>query len=136
MKTVLDILKAIEHHATHTDDIAERSRTALGVLTSLPRSKWAVLRRELCEIEMYSFNLQVIDSALFVLVLDQYKPKDIHYAAANMLHGTNLMKENSVTQVGSCLNRWYDKLQLVVCGDGTSGLVFEHSVVDGHTALR
>jgi len=94
------------------------------------------VRNDLCEIEQNRFNLQVIDSALFVLVLDQYKPKDIHYAAANMLHGTNLMKEKDVTQVGSCLNRWYDKLQLVVCGDGTSGLVFEHSIIDGHTALR
>ena len=46
------------------------------------------------------------------------------------------MKEKDVTQVGSCLNRWYDKLQLVVCGDGTRGLVFEHSIIDGHTALR
>ena len=85
---------------------------------------------------MNRFNLQVIDSALFVLVLDQYSPKDIHHAAANMLHGTNTMKEKDVIQVGSCLNRWYDKLQLVVCGDGTSGLVFEHSIIDGHTALR
>jgi len=44
--TVLDILKAIDHHARNTDDIAERSRTALGVFTSLPRSKWAVSRQE------------------------------------------------------------------------------------------
>ena len=95
-----------------------------------------MVRSELCETEMNRFNLQVIDSALFVLVLDHYSPKDIHYAAANMLHGTNLMKDKDVTQVGSCLNRWYDKLQLVVCGDGTSGLVFEHSIIDGHTALR
>lgn len=34
------------------------------------------------------------------------------------------------------MNRWYDKLQLIVCKDGTSGLIFEHSIIDGHTALR
>lgn len=94
------------------------------------------LRQELCSSEENCFNMQIIDSALFVLVLDQYVPKDISYTAANMLHGTNIMKEEDVTQVGSCLNRWYDKLQLVVCGDGTAGLVFEHSIIDGHTALR
>lgn len=31
---------------------------------------------------------------------------------------------------------WYDKLQLIVCKDGTAGCNFEHSAIDGHTALR
>jgi len=39
-------------------------------------------------------------------------------------------------QVGTCLNRWYDKLQILVCGDGSAGVNFEHSAIDGHTALR
>lgn len=53
-----------------------------------------------------------------------------------MLHGVNELDEMETLQIGSCLNRWHDKLQLIVCEDGTSGLSFEHSVVDGHTALR
>ncbi len=39
-------------------------------------------------------------------------------------------------QAGSCCNRWYDKLQVIVCNDGRAGINFEHSAIDGHTALR
>ncbi len=39
-------------------------------------------------------------------------------------------------QAGSCCNRWYDKLQIIVCQDGRAGINFEHSAIDGHTALR
>ena len=84
-------------------------------------------------------SLRIVDSALFVLVLDDYTPCDIKEAASNMLHGTYKLKpdENGVDyQIGTCSNRWYDKLQIIVCADGTSGINFEHSAIDGHTALR
>lgn len=99
-----------------------------------------------------------------MLVLDNFEPKDIHEAAANMLHGTyNLRTEDNLIdyqvcmyvirlirvaylitlnpmkislQAGSCCNRWYDKLQIIVCRDGRAGINFEHSAIDGHTALR
>lgn len=70
-----------------------------------------------------------------MLVLDDFIPKDIHAAASNVLHGTNILTDGD-NQIGTCMNRWYDKLQLIVCKDGTSGLIFEHSIIDGHTALR
>jgi carnitine O-acetyltransferase len=97
-------------------------------------------REELCKTEANATALRIIDSALFVLVLDDFVPADINEAAANVLHGTNRLKDDDGTgddaQIGTCLNRWYDKLQLIVCRDGTSGLIFEHSIIDGHTALR
>ena len=34
------------------------------------------------------------------------------------------------------MNRWYDKLQLIICENGVAGVNFEHSFVDGHTVLR
>lgn len=34
------------------------------------------------------------------------------------------------------MNRWYDKLQIIVCENGVAGVNFEHSFVDGHTVLR
>lgn len=73
---------------------------------------------------------------MFILVLDDFAPADIHAAAANALHGTNELIENDTLQIGSCLNRWYDKLQVIVCKDGTSQINFEHATIDGHTALR
>ena len=38
--------------------------------------------------------------------------------------------------MGTCLNRWYDKLQIIVCANGAAGVNFEHSSADGHTVLR
>jgi carnitine O-acetyltransferase len=83
---ILDILKAIQKHADALDPV-EASKEALGVLTSLPRTQWAVTRNELCETEVNATALHVIDSALFVLVLDDYEETDINDAASNMLHG-------------------------------------------------
>lgn len=94
-------------------------------------------KQELCNShERNTLALKVIDSALFVLVLDDFIPSDIHAAASNALHGTNQLKESNMLQVGSCINRWYDKLQIIVCKDGTSQINFEHATIDGHTALR
>jgi len=39
-------------------------------------------------------------------------------------------------KTGTCSNRWYDKLQIIVCNNGSAGVNFEHSSIDGHTALR
>jgi len=133
-----DILRAIKKHA-NLMNAEESSRQALGVLSSLPRSSWAKARTALCESsEQNAAALSIIDSALFVLVLDDFAPNDVHELAANMLHGMNLLAddETETYQVGSCLNRWYDKLQLIVCEDGKAGCNFEHSGIDGHTALR
>jgi carnitine O-acetyltransferase len=117
---ILDILAAIKAHASQIDQ-EEASRSALGVFTSLPRSRWADARRELSKLETNKKALRVIDSALFVLVLDDYETPNVDAAAANMLHGTNQLAKDDTLQVGTCLNRWYDKLQLIVCTNGTAG---------------
>lgn len=52
----------------------------------------------------------------------------------NMLCGTSKLKNG--VQIGTCTNRWYDKLQIIVCENGAAGINFEHSGVDGHTVLR
>ena len=134
---ILEILQAIEKHASETDP-ETASKEAIGVLTSLPRSEWSQIRAELSLSEENQKSLHVIDSALFVLVLDDFTAPDIHKAAANMLHGTQTLidKGDHFQNVGTCLNRWYDKLQLIVCADGLSGVNFEHAAIDGHTALR
>jgi carnitine O-acetyltransferase len=221
---VLDILEAIQKNAKqYTPE--EAATTALGILTSLDRKTWGKVRFELSQIAMNNEYLIIIDSSLFVLVLDEYIPTSSHDAAANMLHGSYQMKplsplsttirttttptmspgksryggstsyngngsnasgstttrkprhnlrnkhnsssppgkdknknnniataatnndhdthkstttdgEGPLYQVGSCCNRWYDKFQIIVCGDGTAGINFEHSAIDGHTALR
>jgi carnitine O-acetyltransferase len=111
---ILEILKGIQKHAA-LETPEEVIKSALDVYSSLKRSEWALARKELVKVQIEknaSALLQIIDSALFVLVLDDFTPSDIHSVASNMLHDTTW-------QTGSCLNRWYDKLQLIVCKDGT-----------------
>lgn len=152
---IVCILEAIQAHATKIDSTQDENQqkylnsvSALGVLTSLERNEWAKAREEMIKNSPKNAeSFQLIDSALFVLVLDDYVPKNKHDAAANMLHGSYQLaewKEKAGTcgmahleyQAGTCTNRWYDKLQIIVTADGGAGINFEHSAIDGHTALR
>ena len=136
---IFDILTAIKADASKVAPEIS-SKNALGVLTTLPRREWATARDILVSHSTQNATaLDIVDGALFVLNIDDCVPQDIHEAAANMLHGTyNLRSQDNLIdyQAGSCCNRWYDKLQLIVCQDGRAGVNFEHSAIDGHTALR
>lgn len=159
---IVDILGAIRSDSRDMP-LSEAGKCALGVLTSMPRGSWAKTRKSMVEASpKNAASLRIVDSALFVLVLDDYKPSDVDETASNMLHGTYKLSpdENGVDyQIGTCSNRWYDKLQvslrncgscsadaysnilprvlqIIVCADGKSGINFEHSAIDGHTALR
>jgi len=150
---IKDILHAIRNDSNNVDVISSATE-AIGVLTTQDRNCWACARQALIEgSEHNAAALAIVDSALFVLTLDDYVPSSVHDAASNMLHGsyalTTCKSSSSVSgnenngngslieyQAGTCINRWYDKLQIIVCADGTAGLNFEHSAVDGHTALR
>lgn len=150
---IIQILSRIVQDGKSTP-LEESIENALGALTSLPRKMWAVTRSQLIEMsEQNASVFDIIDTALFVLVLDDYVPENVHDAAANMLHGTHFMKKREMIttelnadnhesnfgqeyMAGTCCNRWYDKLQIIVCSDGSAGVNFEHSAIDGHTALR
>lgn len=136
---IVDILRAIQNESREAP-LSEAGQRAIGVLTSLPRGDWAKARKAIVDSSpKNAASLRIVDSALFVLVLDEYIPCDVHEMASNMLHGTYKLKrdEKGVDyQIGTCSNRWYDKLQIIVCADGMSGINFEHSAIDGHTALR
>ena len=152
---LVDILTAVYNNSRQTDE-ATAARTSLGVLTTvLPRHHWANVRATLsaqCE-HGNEQCLTIIDSALFVLVLDDnVLPNTVDEAAADILHGTlkdlpasaeqNDANESGnhdlspPSQYGSGYNRWYDKLQIIVCGNGTAGINFNNSAIDSHTALR
>jgi carnitine O-acetyltransferase len=75
-----------------------------------------------------------VDNALFIVCLDDAAPGDLAELCANFLCGTYEL--DGGVQIGTCTNRWYDKLQIIVCADGAAGINFEHTGVDGHTVLR
>ncbi|KAG1758185.1 carnitine acetyl transferase [Suillus occidentalis] len=135
-REVLRNLQAICKDADKTP-ITEVARTAIGVLTTENRKTWSSLRHELAEDKTNAACLRLVDDALFVVCLDDAAPgrDGVGVLARNGEKGEDLAALCSV-QVGTCTNRWYDKLQIIVCADGAAGVNFERTGVDGHTVLR
>lgn len=128
-------LQTIIDDATQTP-IQEAAKGALGVLSTENRRVWSGLRDVLTreEASNNADSLSIVDSALFVLCLDYTEPKSTAALCQNMLCGTSEVEKG--VQIGTCTNRWYDKLQIIVCKNGSAGINFEHTGVDGHTVLR
>ncbi len=128
-------LQVIADDAEQTP-IQEAAKGAIGVLSTENRKTWSHLRDILTKEEGSNNSecLNIVDSALFMICLDYTEPTDVSELCGNMLCGTNEVIRG--VQVGTCTNRWYDKLQIIVCKNGSAGINFEHTGVDGHTVLR
>lgn len=116
--------------------IQDAAKGALGILSTENRKVWSGLR-DILQREPGSNNadcLNIVDSALFIICLDYTEPSSPEALCTNMLCGTSAIEKG--VQVGTCMNRWYDKLQIIVCRNGSAGINFEHTSVDGHTVLR
>ncbi|KAK4151038.1 hypothetical protein C8A00DRAFT_36345 [Chaetomidium leptoderma] len=126
---------------TVIDDAAQTpiqlaAKGALGVLSTENRKTWSGLRDVLMK-DPGSNNadcLSIVDTALFVVCLDYTEPATAAALCQNMLCGSSEIEKG--VQIGTCTNRWYDKLQIIVCKNGSAGINFEHTGVDGHTVLR
>lgn len=110
-------------------DIDERCRSTpaafpVGVLTALPRERWAALRRRLAAIPGNEELLESVETALFAVCCDEAVPEDFSDLGAALL-------------AGEAANRWYDKsVQFVVFPDGGAGIVMEHAGTDGSVMVR
>jgi carnitine O-acetyltransferase len=90
------------------------------------RDKWAALKSDLSEDPENRKNFEEIDSALFVVCLDDTNPQNLSHFCQIALYGGR-------HNVG---NRYYDKLMLFFCPNGEGGCVIEHTAVDGITVFR
>ena len=99
--------------------------TSPGLLTSLPRRKWATLRSHLLELSPYNkTSLEEIEKALAVFIIDDQEPES----------ESELFKHFFCSNPA---NRWYDKsLQFILNDNGDLGINYEHSGVDGTTLGR
>ncbi|CCK72532.1 carnitine O-acetyltransferase YAT1 KNAG_0K01690 [Huiozyma naganishii CBS 8797] len=124
-------------------------RLPFGVFTTESRRIWSNIRDYVAQSEDKTNwkNVKLIDSALFVICLDDVAfddtPQGQQELATSMLCGTSKVQLDFKSaamplniQSGTCLNRWYDKLQLIVTMNGKAGINFEHTGIDGHTVLR
>ncbi|RHY33667.1 hypothetical protein DYB32_002017 [Aphanomyces invadans] len=107
---------SLGHISTHG---ASSTAPNIAVLTSEDRDVWANVRTNLRQEPVNKASLDAIDSALFVLVLDDSTYTDDSALSAATLHGKN----------GA--NRWFDKLQLIAYPDGHIAVNFEHTFSDG-----
>ncbi|KAI5956150.1 YAT1 [Candida margitis] len=118
--------------STASTDVAKSS---FGVLTTENRRLWANVRNNLIGTNKVNKEvLSIIDSALFIVCLDDIELEDLSELAQNMLGGLSILDKG--IQVGTCTNRWFDKLQIIITKNGKAGINFEHTGVDGHTVLR
>lgn len=114
----------------------EIAKSSFGVLTTENRRIWAKIRSSSTIVDNPNNSeiLSIIDSALFVICLDDLVLNDLSDLSKNMLCGLSILDKG--VQVGTCTNRWYDKLQIIITQNGKAGINFEHTGVDGHTVLR
>ncbi|KAL7414063.1 acyltransferase ChoActase/COT/CPT [Mrakia frigida] len=134
-RDILSNLTAIVTDADKTP-IHEVAQGSIGVLSTENRKVWSTIRNHIMT-PAKGHNascLRVVDSALFVVCLDDISPEGVKELCGNFLCGT--YKLDKGVQVGTCTNRFYDKLQIIVCANGAAGINFEHTGVDGHTVLR
>ncbi|KAI0972643.1 acyltransferase ChoActase/COT/CPT [Xylaria arbuscula] len=98
---------------------------AVGALTSENRDVWTDARKILLEASpKNAAALEAIESASFVVCLDDASPVTLEERARQYWHGDGQ-------------NRWYDKpLQFIVNDNGTSGFMGEHSMMDGTPTHR
>ncbi|KAI1203961.1 acyltransferase ChoActase/COT/CPT [Nemania serpens] len=98
---------------------------AVGALTSENRDVWADARKILLDASpKNAAALEAIESASFVVCLDDASPVTLEERAHQYWHGDGQ-------------NRWFDKpLQFIVNDNGTSGFMGEHSMMDGTPTHR
>eukprot|EP00942_MAST-04A_sp_MAST-4A-sp1_P014945 g14945.t1 len=97
----------------------------LGALTLWDRTNWSNTRERFVNTLNNQNVMEMIDSALFAVCLEDDIPKSESDQLLRMLTGSN----------GK--NRWHDKsFQIVVRPDGVSCMTFEHSWGDGVAVLN
>jgi carnitine O-acetyltransferase len=83
----------------------EVAQNAVGLLTTENRKIWSSLRQNLIQSNRNNAQcLSVVDSALFMVCLDDKAPQDLATLCGNFLCGSYEMVNG--VQVGTCTNRW------------------------------
>ncbi|CUM62735.1 uncharacterized protein PRCAT00000292001 [Priceomyces carsonii] len=108
---------------------------AIGSLTTQSFDYWKLARLELTKSNAQ--NLEIIDDALFVVVLDSSNSPQTDQEKTSILsHGSSELLQGTNFQVGSCTSRWYDKLQLIVTKNAVAAVVWESTSMDSTAILR
>jgi len=113
------------HAVVKASEEAGQNRDALGALTGMERTRWAMAREELRQIDPANIDsLVTIEQALFAVAIESESPGDIIELSRELLHGNPA-------------NRWYDKsFTYIAYPNGRIGMNFEHAGLDGTTVIN
>lgn len=114
----------------------------VGLFTGWKRSSWAEVRTNLRNDVRNRRNMELIETALLVICLDEPLPTSFNCRLQRGGRGVcagNRDETNLILQMlhggGSDYNsgnRWFDKtLQVIISGDGACGICYEHSPAEG-----
>jgi len=133
--TIDELSQVLDQLVKEIDYVDNPNSTAIGSITSDSFKHWKNSRDYLQK--EFKENLNRIDAALFVLVLDHSSPnvENSEELAKTISVGSLNIDENGV-QTGSCTSRWYDKLQLIVTKNSTAGIIWDSFTSDGTCVLR
>ena len=106
-------------------EASKQDEFPIGALTGENRDKWATARDALIKISPENKKaLNAIESSVIVLCLDNFSPVTVEEGAWQLWQGNGAR------------NRFFDKQELVVFDNGSSGYNGEHSTMDGTPTLR
>ncbi|KAF9885007.1 polyketide synthase [Aspergillus nanangensis] len=103
----------------------ELDRSNLTIFTSDNRHPWAETRQALQQLDSNNAaSIATIEASAFIVALDEATP----------LNATERARQFHFGGENDAANRWQDKsIQFVVCSNGVSGIVGEHTMLDAMT---
>eukprot|EP01122_Echinamoeba_exundans_P012613 TRINITY_DN531_c0_g1_i2.p1 TRINITY_DN531_c0_g1~~TRINITY_DN531_c0_g1_i2.p1 ORF type:complete len:672 (-),score=160.91 TRINITY_DN531_c0_g1_i2:64-1950(-) len=114
------IIEAVDHGKVSKQPL-------VGLLTTDHRDKWAVARQDLFTDGVNRASLEALESAAFMVCLDDEAPQSGNAECELLLHGGGSQRQSA--------NRWFDKtIQVIVWSNGHAGMLGEHSTIDGYPA--
>jgi carnitine O-palmitoyltransferase 1 len=115
--TPLQLFNAYQGILQSTTEASD-GEALLPALTTMNRTEWANIREEFFERDPHNASrLEVIESALFVVCLDDEAPEPMNWS-----------QEGRQYMCGNCHNRWSDKsFNLVITKNAKAGVHAEHA---------
>jgi carnitine O-acetyltransferase len=127
------LINGLHEIMMNADKVDQSTVKRLGYLTGINRDHAAVFRQALLDAGGHEMEaaLEVLQSGAFVICLDDVSPVGREECSKMLLHGNS-----GDTAHAQGYNRWFDKsLQFVVANNGKTGLIGEHSMMDGMPML-
>lgn len=120
--TVTEIHSILEPLIAETET-SEADSSRVAVFTAQKRDYWAKIRNRLVEIPENKESLEIVESAIAMFSFDDESPKTIE-------------ENGMLTQTGSGMNRWFDKINFPIFENAKVGVNFEHGAGDGTLPAR